>query len=151
MWINCASVCAKSLQLCLTFCNAMGCSRPVSIHGILQARILDWVAKHPPGDLPYPGIEPTSPLFPAMAGSFCTTSEIWEAQILHKCNQSLGTSLVVQRVKNLPAMQETWVWSLCLEDSPKEGNIYPLQYPCLENSMNRNYSLQGCKETWLSD
>ena len=58
MWINCASVCAKSLLLCLTFCNAMGCSLPVSVHGILQARILEWIAKHVPGDLPYPGIEP---------------------------------------------------------------------------------------------
>ena len=141
MWINCTSVCVKSLQLCMTFCNAMGCSLPVSVHGILQARILEWIAKHPPGDLPYPGIQPTSPMSPTMAGSFSTTSETWEAQILHKCNQSLGTSLVAQRVKNMPAMQETWVWYLCWEDSPKEGNIYPLQYPCLENSMSTNCNL----------
>ena len=151
MWINCTSVCVKSLQFCMTFCNAMGCSLPVSVHGILQSRILEWIAKHPPGDLPYPGIKPTSPNSPTMAGSFSTTSETWEAQILHKWNWSLGTSLVAQRVKNLPAMQETWVWYLCWEDFPKEGNIYPLQYPCLENSMSTNYNLQGCKETWLSD
>ena len=32
-------------QLCLTFCNPMDCSPPgSSIHGILQARILEWVA-----------------------------------------------------------------------------------------------------------
>ena len=30
-------------------------------------------------------------------------------------------SLVAQMVKNLPAMQETWVWSLGWEDSPEEG------------------------------
>ena len=31
-------------QLCLALCNPMGCSPPgSSIHGILQARILDWV------------------------------------------------------------------------------------------------------------
>ena len=36
---------AKSLQLCLTFCNPMDCSPPgSSIPGILQARILEWVA-----------------------------------------------------------------------------------------------------------
>ena len=29
--------------------------------GILQARILEWVACPPPGDLPNPGIEPRSP------------------------------------------------------------------------------------------
>ena len=40
-------------------------------------------------------------------------------------------------VKNLPAMQETRVQSLGQEDSPGEGNGYPLQYSCLENSMDR--------------
>ena len=36
---------AKSLQLCLTLCDLMGCSLPGSpVHGILQARILKWVA-----------------------------------------------------------------------------------------------------------
>ena len=36
---------AKSLQLCLTLCDPMDCSPPGSfIHGILQARILEWVA-----------------------------------------------------------------------------------------------------------
>ena len=34
----------------------------------------------------------------------------------------LEVSLVAQMVKNLPAMQETWVQSL--EDSPGEGNGY---------------------------
>ena len=37
-------------------------------------------------------------------------------------------SLMAQTVKNLPAIQETWVWSLGWED---HGN--PLQYSCLEN------------------
>ena len=40
-------------------------------------------------------------------------------------------------VKNLPAMQETQIWPLGQEDSPREGNGYPLQYSCLENSMDR--------------
>ena len=36
---------AKWLQLCLTVCNPMDCSPPGSpVHGILQARILEWVA-----------------------------------------------------------------------------------------------------------
>ena len=33
----------------------------------------------PPGDLPDPGIEPTSLTSPALAGGFFTTSAIWEA------------------------------------------------------------------------
>jgi len=40
-----ACVHAKSLQLCLTLCDLMDCSLPgSSVHGILQARILEWVA-----------------------------------------------------------------------------------------------------------
>ena len=43
-------------------CNPMDCSLPgSSVHGILQARILEWVAFHSPGDLSDPGIEPGSP------------------------------------------------------------------------------------------
>ena len=44
----------------------------------------------------------------------------------------VGVSLMAQTVKNLPAMQETPVRSL-----GREGNGYPLQYSCLENSMDR--------------
>ena len=33
----------------------------------------------PPGDLPDPQIEPTSPMSPALAGGFLTTSASWEA------------------------------------------------------------------------
>ena len=46
-------------------------------------------------------------------------------------------SLVAQSIKNLPAMQETRVQSLGQEDSPGEGNGYPLQYSFLENSTDR--------------
>ena len=36
---------AKTLQLCLTLCDPMNCSLPgFSIHGILQARTLEWVS-----------------------------------------------------------------------------------------------------------
>ena len=32
-------------QLCLTLCDPMDCSPPgSSVHGILQARILEWIA-----------------------------------------------------------------------------------------------------------
>ena len=53
-------MCAKLLQLSPTLCDPMDCSLPgSSVHGILQARILEWVAM--PGDLPNPGMEPGSP------------------------------------------------------------------------------------------
>ena len=41
-----ASAAAKLLQLCSTFSYHMDCSPPdCSVHGILQARVLEWVAK----------------------------------------------------------------------------------------------------------
>ena len=40
-----AAAAAKSLQSCPTLCDPMYCSLPgFSIHGILQARTLEWVA-----------------------------------------------------------------------------------------------------------
>ena len=45
-------------------------------------------------------------------------------------------SLVVQRLKRLPAVWETWVQSLGGEE-PLEKGMNPLQYPCLENPIDR--------------
>ena len=44
-FLKIACIHAKLLQSCLTLCDAMDCSPPrSSVHGILQARILEWVA-----------------------------------------------------------------------------------------------------------
>ena len=50
-------------QPCLTLCDPRDCSSPPgsSVHGILQARILQWVAIPFSGDLPDPGMEPRFP------------------------------------------------------------------------------------------
>ena len=49
----------------------------------------------------------------------------------------LLASLVAQTVKMLQAMQEMQVWSLGRGRPPGEGNGYPLQYSCLEKSMDK--------------
>ena len=60
-------------QSCPTLCYPVDYSPPgSSVHGILQARILE-LPHPPPGDLPDPGIEPMSP---ALAGGFFTTSAV---------------------------------------------------------------------------
>ena len=46
-------------------------------------------------------------------------------------------------VKNPPAMQETWVWSLGWEDPLAEGMETGLHYSCLENPHGQR-SLEGC-------
>ena len=45
--------------------------------------------------------------------------------------------LVAKMVKNLPAIQGTWVEFLGWKDSLEKGNDNPLQYSCLENSMGK--------------
>ena len=44
-------------------------------------------------------------------------------------------SLVAQKVKHLPAIKETWVWSLGQDSGKGNGNL--LQYSCLKNPMDR--------------
>ena len=60
---------AKMLQSCLTLCDPMDCSPPgSSVHGILQARILPWVAMPSSRASSHPGIEPACLRSPALAG-----------------------------------------------------------------------------------
>ena len=63
---------------------------------------------------------------------------------------------MAQRVKNLPAMQDSWVRALGQEDPPGEGNGNPLQYSQLENPMDRGAwqaTVRGVTKSWtqLSD
>ena len=47
-------------------CDPMDCSPPgSSVHGISQARTLEWLPCPPPGDLPDPGIKPSAPALQA--------------------------------------------------------------------------------------
>ena len=50
-----------------------------SVHGILQARILEWVAISFSRDLPDPGIKPMSPEL--ASGFFTTGIPDWEAPV----------------------------------------------------------------------
>ena len=53
-------------KLCPTLRDPMDCKLPgSSVHGILQARILEWVAISFSRDLPNPGIETGSPALQA--------------------------------------------------------------------------------------
>ena len=57
----------KSLQSCLTLCNTINCSLPSSsVHGILQARTLEWVAMPSSRGSSWPGNQTSSPGTPAL-------------------------------------------------------------------------------------
>ena len=125
-------------QSCSTLCDSMDYSPPgSSVHGIFQARILEWVAisssrvfSHPRDWI----------CMSCIAGGFFTSEPpgkpwltshnyCWKLNFcIHWCwieswRQSFGwsrkgerASLVAQTVSHLPAMQETWVRFLRQED-----------------------------------
>ena len=75
-------MCAKLRQSCLSLCNPLDCSLPgSSVLGILQARILEWVACPPPGDLPTQGSNPHLQ---------CLLH--WQAVLYHQCH--LGSPII---------------------------------------------------------
>ena len=60
-------------------CDPMDCSQPgFSVHRILQARILEWVAMLAFGGSSHPRIEPTSPAAPVLQADSLPLSH-WEA------------------------------------------------------------------------
>ena len=71
---------AKSLQMCPTLWDPMDCSLPISsVQGILQARILEWVAISFSRGFSQPRDGTVSLKSPALASRFFTTSATWEA------------------------------------------------------------------------
>ena len=77
----CVCVCANSFQLRPTVCDPMDCCLPgSSVHGILQARKLKWIAmpsSRGSSLLKDPTHGPLRP-WQALAGGFFTTSTTWE-------------------------------------------------------------------------
>ena len=85
----------KSLQSCPTLYGPMEYSPPgSSVHGILQARIPEWVVV-PPGDLPDPGIEPASPRSLVLAGGFVTTGKYHLGSPLKILHAAIGKILIL--------------------------------------------------------
>ena len=121
-----------SALLCLTFCNPMDCSPPgSSVHGILQARILEWVAISFSRDLSKPGINNKKRRKEVCA----TLKSVFVIVLVVK-----SVSLVAQLVKE-PTCQcrrhkrcgfDPWFGKI-----PWGRHGSPLQYSCLKNPMDR--------------
>ena len=92
---------AKLLQLCLTLCDPMDCSPPGSpVHGILQARILEWLPCPPLGDLPDLGIEPAAP---ALQADSLLLSHHGSPYTSCNISDKITTSLRLPRVPSTPS------------------------------------------------
>ena len=139
------------LESCSTVCNPVDYSLPgSSVHGILQARVLEWVA------VPFSkGSSQTKGLNPALL--HCMQS------LYHLSHQ--GSPFVCTQVINLPifpgvsdSKKSSWNsedldWTPGSEIFTGEENGYPLQHSCLERSL-AGYSPGSHKEPdtteWLS-
>ena len=65
--------------LFVTLCTVDGQSS--SVHGLRQARILEWLPCPPPGKLPNPEIDHASLMSLALVGRLFTTGATWEAPL----------------------------------------------------------------------
>ena len=76
-------LCVSVAQSCLTLCDPMDCNPPgSSVHGILQARILELVAMPSSKGSSQPRDRICLLPSPALAGGFFTTRATWEAQMM---------------------------------------------------------------------
>ena len=101
---NCMCCCVECsiTQLYLSVFSPTDCSLPgFSLHGILQAKILEWVPFPTPGYLSNPGIEPKYLMSPALPGRFFTTNVT--------CQAHIKSTRVLQMV------QYNWIW---MENQP---------------------------------
>ena len=128
----------KCSQLCLTLCDPVDCSPPGSpVHRIFQARI------------------PERGAMPSSRGSSRCRDQTCVSCIAGRFF-STGASLVAQKVKHLPAVQETRVWSLGWEDPLEKematrSSTFAWKIPWTEEP-GRLQSMGSAKSrTWLSE
>ena len=97
LWIS--RVCLRA-QLRPILCNPMQCCRPGScVHGIFQARIQEWVVFFSLGDLLDPGIEPTTPMSPALKVASLLPSH--SSCLPAKGNPNKYTFVLIQHLINI--------------------------------------------------
>ena len=90
--------CVLSRFGCVRLCNSMDHGPPgSSVHGILQARILEWVAVPSCRGYSWPRAKPESLISPGLAGGFFNTSSTWEAlgalRALWNCTPNLNVHI----------------------------------------------------------
>ena len=64
-------------SMCPTLCNPVDCSQAPLPMRFSRQKYWSMLPRPPPGDLPNPGIEPTSVVSPALSGRFVTTGATW--------------------------------------------------------------------------
>ena len=87
-------VCVQSLKSYLTLCNPMNCNLPgSSAHGILQARILEWIATPSSRGSSWPRGQTCFSCVYCTAGGFFTTESLWKPlNVSLQCFKNYGKS-----------------------------------------------------------
>ena len=121
-YLGSCSVHAQPLQSCPTLCDSMDCGPPgSSVHGILQARILEWVAVPSSRNLPDPGIKPVSPVSPALQADSLPQSH-WEAQDVATVPPKVNTlKKMTKHMRPASQVSSCSVWSHWEIHAPKLG------------------------------
>jgi len=146
----CMHVCmhARSLQSC---CDPMDCNPPgSSVYGILQARILEWVAMSSCRGSSWPRDQISISYQKPPYTHTHTHTHIYLRAYIHTQGFPGGTSGKESNCNPLDLGSITG-----RRRSPGEGNGNPLQYSCLENPMDRGAwwaTVHGVTKsrTWLS-
>ena len=134
-------------QSCLTLCNPMDCSLPgCSVHGILQARILEWVAL--PISFEFPGSYSKFPLtvlhmiiFMFQCYSFFFKSLL---NLLQYCFYFMFCFLSTGGIWNFSSSTRDRTWHPCIGRqslnhwAAREAPHYPAPTPCcLKKTKNK--------------
>ena len=112
-WLLC---CLKSLQSCLTLCYPMDCSPPgSSVHGILPARILEWVAMPSSRGSSQPRDPTRISCSSCIAGEFFTAEPPGKSYFGYSTFQILLVRGVFRclsdrMLKTLPHLSVSWYW-----------------------------------------
>ena len=105
-------------QSCVTLCDHMDCSPPgSSVHGILQARMLEWVAISSSRDLPGLRIEPGSPTLQMVSLPSEPPGKCLEVQTRTRLERGVGPQMCSQA---LPFPHARFIPKPCL--------VYPKLY-----------------------
>ena len=108
------------LQSCLTLYNPKYCSLPdSSVHGILQAGILEWVAVPSSRGSSWPRDQTLLSLLHWEAGSF-TTSATWEAPVTTQTSQSQPPAVEIPMWKGKQGWQKSEAWGAGRAEKCKE-------------------------------
>jgi len=143
-------------QSCLTLCNPWTTLPVSSVHGILQARILEWVAISFSRGTSWPrdqtqvcciagtsftiSVTKKAPIYSIVSLNYELFGEIFYVYNLYMEVTHFNTCFNGYYAKDSAGKKSTCnvgeLGSIPELGSPGEGNGYPLQYSCLENPMD---------------